>query len=226
MIQPDRPFLLGLTGGMGCGKSAAAAILTARGIPCVDADREGHVLLEQPQIKDRVVQSFGRGVLACDGRIARGKLASLVFADGRRRETLEQLLHPAILEACLTAARSLASKGAAVVGLEAALLLESGFHKSVDAVLVVDCPLELALERLRELRGFSPEESLARMAHQWPAAQKRAGANLVVENGGSLADLDEALRLAVADLAAWPALVGTPAGPFLAGVLEAWHGRP
>jgi hypothetical protein len=64
------------------------------------------------------------------------------------------------------------------------------------------------------------------MAHQWPAAQKRAGANLVVENGGSLADLDEALRRAVADLAAWPDLVGTPAGPFLAGVLEAWHGRP
>jgi dephospho-CoA kinase len=225
MTQPDRPFLLGLTGGMGCGKSAAASILAAHGLPCVDADGEGHVLLESPQIKDQVLQSFGRGVLACDGRIARGKLAAVAFADGRRRETLEHILHPAILEACLARARGLAAEGAAVVGLESALLLESGFYKSVDAVLVVDCPLDLAIKRLGELRGFTPEQVLARMAHQMPAAEKRARGDVVVDNEGTLEDLALALRNALQTLAAMPALAQSPAGAFLGGILEAWNGR-
>lgn len=179
--------LFGVTGGMGMGKSAAAALLRARGVAVVDTDEVAREVVApgEPALA-RVVERFGAGLLDLQGNLRRAELAKVVFADPAARQDLEAILHPAIRERwTLEAARwREAGRGVGVVIIP--LLFETGAEADLDATISVACSSATQHQRLRE-RGWDREEIARRLAAQLPAEQKLARADYVVWTEGSLA---------------------------------------
>ena len=179
---------IGLTGGIASGKSAAADAFAGRGVPVIDADRIARELVEpgEPALAE-VIATFGRAVLAEDGRLDRARLRALIFADAAARRRLESILHPPVV--ALMRSR-LAAIRAPYALLAIPLLTESELKSLVERVLVVDCPEHLQLERLRERDGESEAAARAILAAQASRAARLAIADEVLENSGTLADLD------------------------------------
>lgn len=176
--------MLGLTGGIGAGKSTVAALLAERGALVIDADAVTRDLQRPGQpVYSAIVNRFGAEVTAPDGSLDRRALAEVVFADPAALAELEALTHPAV--AAAIAGRLAAAAGGAeeVVVLDIPLLLETG-HYRVDGVAVVDCPTELAVRRLVERRGMAEGDVRARMARQATQEERLAGADFVIDNGG------------------------------------------
>ncbi|MFM8289271.1 MAG: dephospho-CoA kinase [Planctomycetaceae bacterium] len=180
--------VLGLVGGVASGKSHLGRQLAQRRpIAIVDADRLGHEVLRDPQVKRELVRLLGEQILDPQGELSRGAVAELVFgtdpAAGERRRQLEAVTHPRIRAAAAAqlevARQDLACEGSVI---DAALLLEAGWHELCDTVVFVDCP---RAERLRRaaLRGWSGAELERREASQWPLEEKRARADVIIENG-------------------------------------------
>jgi len=184
-----RPYVLriGLTGGIGSGKSTVAALLAARGALVVDADRIAREVVEPgtPGLA-AVVAAFGPGVLTAEGALDRPALASIVFADPEARARLDGIVHP------LVRARAQELIGAApadaVVVQDVPLLVETGQAGAHDLVLVVEADLETRVARLG-LRGLSEQDARARIAAQATDAQRRAVADVVLDNSGAPEDL-------------------------------------
>jgi dephospho-CoA kinase len=190
--------LLGLTGGVGMGKSTAAALLRARGLSVVDTDELARELVEpgQPALAE-IRAAFGPEVFDSRGALRRDALARIVFADETRRRELERILHPRIREvwrAQVAAWRAAGRPGAVVV---IPLLFETGAAGEFDATVCVACTAASQRERLLA-RGWSEEEIARRLAAQWPIERKLAAADFVVwaEGGVDLtaAQLDRILR--------------------------------
>ncbi len=161
-------IVVALTGGIGSGKSAVAAMLAAMGAVVIDADRLARQVVEPGEpAYEAVVKRFGEGVLAADGSIDRAGLASLVFNDPAALRDLNGIVHPAVGEAIAERIAELAGEDRVVV-LEIPLLVESGGRARypVAGVLVVDAPPEVALARLVAEREMSETDALARMAAQ------------------------------------------------------------
>lgn len=185
-------LLIGLTGGLGSGKSAVSSRLAERGAVVVDADGIVRELQAPGQpVLAAMVEHFGPAILAADGSLDRQGVADLVFGDDDALAALNAIVHPAVgaeiaarLEAEATAER--------VVVLDVPLLVESG-RDDMAGLLVVDLDPELAIERLVEQRGFSEADARARIARQASRDQRLARADLVIDNTGSLADLDAAV---------------------------------
>src|SRR2546427_229525 len=158
----DKALMLrvGLTGGIGCGKSVVAAMLREQGYLVLDADTLAHQLVEPGQpAYDDVLQEFGKGVCDASGKIDRAKLAAIVFAEPAKLARLNQIVHPRVAEAQerqFTEWQRTHPRGVAVV--EAALLVEAGAHNRLDRLVVVWCRPEQQIQRLRE-RGMSAEEA-------------------------------------------------------------------
>jgi dephospho-CoA kinase len=186
-----RPLRVGLTGGIASGKSAAAGCFAALGVPVIDTDELARRLTEpgQPALA-AIVAAFGGAVLRPDGTLDRRALRGLVFADPGRRRTLEGILHPRIETAVLTAC---AAVTAPYLVLVVPLLLESGFVRHVDRVLVVDCPEKIQRERLAGRDGETPERIRQMLAAQTGRTERLARADDVLENTGSLTDLQAAV---------------------------------
>lgn len=190
--------LLGLTGGVGMGKSTAAALLRARGLPVVDTDELARELVEpgQPALAE-IRAAFGPEVFDSQGCLRRDALARIVFADETRRRELERILHPRIREAwrAQVAAWRAAGRPGAVVVIP--LLFETGVAGEFDATVCVACTAASQRERLLA-RGWSEEEIARRLAAQWPVERKLAEADFVVWTEGGLdltaAQLDRILR--------------------------------
>jgi dephospho-CoA kinase len=178
---------IGLTGGIGSGKSTVAALLAARGALVVDADRIAREVVEPgtPGLA-AVVAAFGPGVLTAEGALDRPALASIVFADPGARARLDGIVHP------LVRARAQELIGAApadaVVVQDVPLLVETGQAGAHDLVLVVEADLETRVARLG-LRGLSEQDARARIAAQATDAQRRAVADVVLDNSGAPEDL-------------------------------------
>ncbi len=190
--------VVGLIGGIGSGKSEASAILASMGAEVIDADKVGHAVYEPGTAGFRgVVEAFGRDVVGACGTIDRKKLGARVFSEPGQLERLNAIVHPLIreeIERRLDAARSRGATPLAVV--EAAILLEAGWRPLVDEVWVVSAAAETVRARLAASRGLSAEEVDARVAKQMPDAERRAAADVVIEN-----DADrEALRARLHDL--------------------------
>jgi dephospho-CoA kinase len=189
------PPVIGLTGGIGSGKSTVAALLAERGAHVIDADRVGHdVYRPGSEGFRRVVEAFGTGIVAPDGSIDRRALGARVFADPAALARLNSIVHPLIaaeITARLAAAR--ASAGAAPVVVEAAVLLEAGWRALVDRLWVVSVSRETAIQRVSATRGLARTEVERRIDAQLSDAERRRAADLVIENDGSL----DALRVAV-----------------------------
>ena len=186
--------VVGLTGGIGSGKSSLAAAFAARGVPVVEADAIARRCVGpgSPGLA-AVVGRFGRKVLSADGSLDRATLAAIVFADPGALRDLEAITHPCIhegIEAELAALRALDDAPAAVV-VEHPLLVETGAHERVDVVVVVEAPAEVRVRRLVTRRGMAERDVRARIDAQADDATRRAVADVVVVNDGDPAVLDE-----------------------------------
>jgi dephospho-CoA kinase len=181
-------ILVGLTGGIGVGKSTVASMFAARGAAVVDADRISRRLQEPGEsCYGAIVEAFGRDILDSTGRIDRRRLGEIVFADPARRATLEAIMHPAIWAACEAEISAAAAAGHAVCVVEAALILETGQRSRFQRIVVVTAPTHLQAERVARARGLTEAEARQRLAAQWANADKARQADYVIDNGGDLA---------------------------------------
>jgi dephospho-CoA kinase len=177
--------VLGLTGGIGSGKSMVASMFTELGADVIDADRLAREVVEpgQPALEE-IATAFGKNILLPDGRLDRGKLARIIFADPVARGTLNAITHPRIrerMDAEITARRS--PPGVLVVDIP--LLYENDRSRAVETVIVVWVDPKTQLRRLQERDGLSVEEARQRIAAQMPLDEKRARADVVIDNSGS-----------------------------------------
>ncbi|MGC5346038.1 dephospho-CoA kinase [Streptomyces sp. DT171] len=184
---------VGLTGGIGAGKSEVSRLFASYGAVLIDADRIAREVVEPgtPGLA-AVVEAFGADVLTDDGTLDRPKLGSIVFADPDRLAALNAIVHP------LVRARSAALERAAdpdsVVVHDVPLLTENGLAPLYDLVVVVDAAPRTQLDRLVGLRGMTESEARARMAAQATREQRRAVADLVIDNDGPLEALEPRVR--------------------------------
>ena len=185
-------FVLGLTGGIGSGKSAVAACFKRHGIKVVDADIAARQVVEpgMPALQT-IAEHFGEQVLQADGTLDRAALRNIVFNDEQQRLWLEQLLHPAIGE---WIAAELASATSPYAILESPLLLETEQRKSTQRILVVDVSTALQIERATARDDNSREQIEAIIAAQLPREERLARADDVIDNSASLADLESAVN--------------------------------
>ncbi len=185
-------LVVGLTGGIGAGKSAVARALRQRCAHLIDADQLARELLApEGDALQEVVDAFGNGILDAQGRIDRARLAAEVFADEAARATLEAILHPRINALARRRAAAIGSRlPEAVVVYEAPLLLESGAADQVDRVLVVDVTPDVQWERAMS-RGERPADQIrAIMAAQWARSDRLRHADDVIDNNGPWEDTE------------------------------------
>jgi dephospho-CoA kinase len=185
---------VGLTGGIGSGKSEVSRRLAERGAVLIDADVAARAVVVpgSPGLA-RIAGTFGAGVLRPDGSLNRERLGEIVFSDPGLRTKLNEIVHP-LVRAWMQAAEEAAVRAAAppgpVVVHDVPLLAESRGRAGFDVVIVVDVPPEAQAERLVRLRGMPAGQARARMAAQASREQRLALADIVIDNSGSLEDLD------------------------------------
>ncbi len=193
-------LLVGLTGGIGAGKSTVAELLAARGAVIIDADQVARAVVEpgQPALK-KLVERFGEGILDPDGRLERGALAKLVFGDDEARRDLEAITHPAINDEF--SRRVVDAPTDAIVVLDVPLLAESeqARKRPYQTVIVVEAPRDVRLERL-EARGVDRADAESRMAAQAGDEERRKIATHVVDNARDRADLERQIDEIWSDL--------------------------
>ncbi len=179
----------GLTGGIGSGKSTVAAMFSELGVPVVDADRVARDVVEPgTDGLAAVVEAFGDGMLGKDGRLDRAKLGERVFDDEAARKRLEGILHPRIAAASMARFAQLAEEGHPYAIYEAALLVESGRHRMMGALIVVAVDEATQVARVEARDALSAEAARKRIAAQLPLAEKVDVADSVIRNDG---DRDE-----------------------------------
>jgi dephospho-CoA kinase len=207
---------VGLTGGIGAGKSEVSRRLASYGAVVIDADAVARDVVAPgtPGLAE-VVQAFGPGVLRSDGTLDRDRLGELVFADASLRMKLNAIIHPRVGERMAELERQ--AGGAPVVVHDVPLLAENHLAGSFDVVVVVDVSPRIQAERLARERGMSRAQAKARMAAQAAREERLAIASIVVDNSGSLAELDREVGELWAELrrralaARGPPLCRTPA---------------
>lgn len=181
-------LVLGLTGGIGSGKSTVSSLLEAKGAVIVDADRVVREL-QQPgePVFEAMVEAFGDGIVADDGTLDRQAVADLVFGDDEKLKTLNGIVHPAVGVRMAEQLAELAGTEKVVI-LDVPLLVEKGGYDTAGTV-VVDVDPDLAVRRLVEHRGFKEADARARMARQASREDRLAMADVVIDNSGTVADL-------------------------------------
>jgi dephospho-CoA kinase len=186
-IENQQRQVIGILGGIGSGKSSVAhGVRTAH---VIDADGIGHDLLKQNNIRNQIVQAFGREILNEQGAVDRDQLANKVFGGGagssENRLTLEGILHPAIRTEVRRQINACEPKADPIL-LDAALLIEAGWDTECNAIVFVDTPIELRRKRVHRSRGWSADELQRREATQMPLVEKQNRADLVIDNSGSV----------------------------------------
>lgn len=186
--------ILGLTGGIACGKSAVAERLRQRGAQIIDADVIARQVVAPgtPGLQ-AVIQRFGAEYLSPDGMLLRGKLGQRVFADPADLSALEGLLHPLIHAEIAKQLADAARTGQPLAVVDAALLLEMGLDGACDATVTVEADPELQITRLASREGMPRDQAVQRLAAQATADHRRARTTWAIDNRGTLADLDRAV---------------------------------
>jgi dephospho-CoA kinase len=197
-VDRDVGFLVvGLAGGIGSGKSEVARLLGEHGFVVVDSDAEARACLDRPEVRDRLVEWWGRRVLDAEGRVDRRVVAEIVFGDSKERARLESLVHPLVRRRREDLREEARRAGACGVVVDAPLLLEAGVDRECDVLVFVDAPRERRVERVRASRGWDEAELARREAAQMPLEAKRARCDIEIANDGGL----EVLRERVSRLA-------------------------
>jgi dephospho-CoA kinase len=182
--------VIGIAGGSGTGKSTIAAhVASRRGGVHIDADRVAHDVLGEPDVIARIRAAFGDEVIDLDGSVNRRRLGVRVFSDESRRSALNAIVHPAIIARCAAEVDAARAGGAAVVVVDAALLLEVTMSFAFDVMIGLTCAPETRLARLRSRGGWSEAELRARLEAQSGLEKHFYKADAVVDTGAALADV-------------------------------------
>lgn len=184
-------LLVGLTGGMGSGKTTVAQLFKALGAYTLDADEICRSLVEPEKPAWReVVDLLGKGILRDDHTLDRRKVADIVFKDPEKKKALEAILHPRVMEEEQAIFRDiLKSDPRALVIIDAALLIESENYRKVDKVIVIACDEKTQLDRIMAKKTFSREDAQRRLQQQMPLEEKIQFADYVVHNDSELSEL-------------------------------------
>lgn len=187
-------YFLGLTGGIATGKSTADEFFKKKNIPIVDSDQIAHELMAKDQASyQAIVGHFGNEILAADGEIDRKKLGSIVFNDKNQLKRLNELTHPLILNNMEEKITQYQAQGVPLVILDIPLLFEDDLSHYCDATLLVTAPPQLELSRLMARNNLSKEDAQKRIASQMPLSEKEKLADYVIENAGTVNDLENKL---------------------------------
>lgn len=188
---------IGLTGGIGSGKSTVAQILAELGAPILDADKVAHTTYAPGASSyDAVIAAFGREVVAPDRTIDRKKLGAIVFGNPERLNKLTSIVWPATREAIRRSVAELRAGGAKLpIVVEAAILIEASWQPLFDEIWLVRAPREAVVARVESQRGLKPAETEARIRAQLSDEERAKHATLVIENNGSIDELRELLKM-------------------------------
>ncbi len=179
-------FRIGLTGGVGCGKSTVSRYLSSLGIPIVDGDRIAHEATEPGSTVMRDIERvFGKEMLKADGALRREKLAALVFADEEKRQALNRIIHPYVWQKAVTEMLAAEATGHSVIVLDMPLLIEIGWNLRVNAVWVVAVPPDVQIRRVCLRDDVTEEQAMARIRNQMPTERKIGYADIVIDNSGT-----------------------------------------
>lgn len=189
-------LIVGLTGGIASGKSLVTRVLRDLGAHVIDADKIVHGLLGAGQDACReVVHHFGPAILQPDGSIDRRKLGDIIFNHPEERAWLNQCIHPRVFEVYSHQVKHISERQPdAIVVMDAALLIETGYHKHMDKLIVVYASREDQVKRLMERDRFTREQAMARISSQMSLDEKRRYADFVIENTGTRDEAEQQTR--------------------------------
>ena len=189
-------LITGLTGGIASGKSFVTRLLRDHGAYTIDADRIVHDLLEpEQQAWKEVVEYFGKDILLQNNSIDRRALGEIVFTDATKREWLNHCLHPKVFNVYTAQVKYVRNRRPdTVIVLDAALLIETGYHRNMDKVIVVFAEQEQQVERLCSRDKFTREQAMRRIQSQMPLGEKRGFADFVIDNTGTREHTEDQTR--------------------------------
>lgn len=189
---------VGLTGGIGCGKSHILREFHKLGVYTIDADEIAHeVILPDQPAYGKIVETFGPEILAPDQAIDRKKLGERVFSDDQARAKLNQIVHPLVLQEearRIADFEDLQDPKSPIIMVDAALMIETGSYRKYDCVVVVYCHPQVQLQRVMARDKLSEEEALQRIQSQLPLLEKIKYADYVIENSGRLSETNEQVK--------------------------------
>jgi len=189
---------IGITGGIGCGKSEVCRLLEEKGIPIIHADLVAREMINNnEEIKSQIKQAFGEDVYLVDGKLDRKRMAEIIFNDDVAKKTLNHIVHPHVIKFQKDELERLEKSGKhKYAGVEAALIYEARAESQFDLMIVVAATKKNVIKRLEKRDGLSKGEILKRIHAQMPLSQKTKRADFVIHNDGSLDELNhEANRL-------------------------------
>lgn len=188
-------MVIGLTGGISSGKSTVSAFLAKLGAAVINADEIGHEAFRpHTEIWRQVVTAFGEGITKTGGEIDRQKLGEIVFNDAKSLEKLNEIMHPAMYRIAEQKITELLKKGMDIIVLEAPLLVEAGWLPLVDTVWVTIADEITVVKRLRRRNGLSEEQAMARIRSQLPAEEKVKYADVIINTGGTLDEVQDRIE--------------------------------
>ena len=188
-------LVIGLTGGIGTGKSEIARLLQSLGAVVINADQVGHeAYASDSESWHEVVNAFGKDILQPGGEIDRRKLGTIVFADPQQLAKLNGIMHPRMARMVEDRIQGLREEEVQVVVVEAALLFEAGWDTLVDEVWVAESPVEVVIERLQARSGMDEEEVRKRIESQMGRSERMERADLVVDNSGDVDTLETTVK--------------------------------
>ena len=187
-------FVLGITGGIGSGKTTVASIVKAAGVPVLDADKISHELTNNPgPTLDKIFEAFGDELRNEDGTLDRAQMADIVFKNKRALDQLEKIVHEDVMNYIISELEAASKKKTRVVALDVPIPVKQGFLDQADLVWVVSCSREKRIQRLMR-RGLSREDAERRLTVQMTDEEYKAIANYVIDNNGSLEELYHQVR--------------------------------
>jgi len=186
--------VIGLTGGIGSGKSQFAKYLAELGAAVIDADRLGHEVLKSTDVKNELVAAFGKNILNSEGEVDRSRLGALVFDDRKAIEKLNAITRPRIFQRVRDRLEEEKKKGTRVAVIEAPLLIEAQWLSAINQTWVVTASEDTILKRLKKRGGLPQEQMRARIRAQMPNAERLKHADVVIKNDGSPDELKETAR--------------------------------
>ena len=185
--------IIGLTGGIGSGKSTVSTIMAGLGAVIIDADIVGHDLLKNTQVQHEIISAFSKDILTNDGNIDRKTLSRIVFDSPDSLAKLNRIMHQRMSNIVNNKLKKYKNENIEIVVLEAPLLIDAGWNSLVDEVWVINTPVNTVIRRLRERTGMTKNEVLVRIASQLSPNERLKAANVVIDNNGSPAELKKTI---------------------------------
>lgn len=184
-------YLIGLTGGMGSGKSTVADCLRSNGIPVIDADVIAHKIMNEENTLDKIHEIFGKNVFDKDGSLNKVKFSSVLFTNTVKRKKLNEFVHPKVWDEMMNETEKYVTEGSKVIFLDVPLLIESGWHTRVNETWLVKADYNERIARLRLRTNLSTEEIKNRIEIQMPESEKEEYADKIINNGGTIEETEK-----------------------------------